>query len=229
VIRNGVDLTRFQPPDNHQIRQEIRQLLGIDVNDKLVITVGAVEPRKGTDLLLKAWIRLAAKYPDVHLVIVGPRADLTNPAYETFHRKLETLLAAVNMPSHIHFVGQVERVEKYLQAADIFAFTSLREGFPNVVLEAMATGLPVVSTPFIGLSEELGRANEHFLLADRNPDSFSEALDELIRMPSLQQQLGKSARNWVKTHMDLEQSLDQFASLYREMARSSARTPVSVQ
>src|SRR5690606_29847721 len=154
VITNGVDTNRFRPAPSIQIRQTIRQVLGIGPDVPLVINVGSVEPRKGTDLLLTAWKHVVAAYPQSHLVLVGPRPYLEEPGLAPFRHKLERLVNDLGAAAHIHFVGRVENVEAYLQAADLFAFSSMREGLPNVVLEAMATGLPVITTRFAGLSEE---------------------------------------------------------------------------
>lgn len=220
IIPNGVDLNRFHPDTQGTARQKIRYTLGIQHAEKLIITVGSVEPRKGTDLLLEAWIRLAQDQTTAHLVIVGPRPDLQNPTYAPFHQKLQTLTAASGTPDKIHFVGQVDNVEEYLQAADLFVFTSYREGLPNVMLEAMATALPVVTTPFIGLSDELGQANQHFLLADYAPESLAHVIHRLLSNEELRQLYGTAAHQWVMTQMNVESSLDQLATLYHDLAQT---------
>lgn len=221
VIPNGVDIHRFRPAVNSAERQKIRQALGIGEEEPIIITVGAVEPRKGTDLLLAAWCQLVPRCLQSHLVIVGPRQDLADPALEDFRRKLEALVVASGAPDRVHFVGRVENVEEYLRAADVFVFTSLREGMGNVVLEAMASGLPVITTPFLGLPDEFGQPNEHYLLVDRDPSLLSSLIEKVLKERALQAKMGLSARQWVEAQMDVERSLDQYATLYRELVNHS--------
>ena len=218
IIPNGVDLTRFRPAATQAERQKMRRTLGIDETAPIIVTVGGVNPRKGTDLLLSAWCQLAPKCPDSHLVIVGPRHDLADSDLEWFRRKLQDLVSISGAPDRIHFVGLAENVEEYLQAADLFVFTSLREGMGNVVLEAMATGLPVITTPFLGLPDEFGRPGEQFFLIDRDPGSLADLVELLLQDKSLRAMPGQSGLRWVKSQMSLETSLDQYADLYRALA-----------
>jgi glycosyltransferase involved in cell wall biosynthesis len=221
IIPNGVDTHRFRPAVNSAERQKIRQALGIGEEAPIIITVGAVGPRKGTDLLLAAWVQLAPRCSQSHLVIVGPRQDLAYPTLEDFRRKLEALVVASGAPDRVHFVGRVENVEEYLRAADVLVFTSLREGMGNVVLEAMASGLPVITTPFLGLPDEFGQPNEHYLLVDRDPSLLSSLIQKVLREGTLRARMGLSARQWVEAGMDVEKSLDQYATLYRELVTRS--------
>ncbi len=219
VIPNGVNINHLHPEKTGQTRQKIRHILGIDQDTNVIISVGSVEPRKGTDLLLEAWSHLAQAGRSSRLLIVGPRPDQQNPAFAQFHQKLKTLIAASGAPEKVHFVGQVNNVADYLRAADLFVFTSRREGLPNVVLEAMAAALPVIMTPFMGLSSELGQPNRHYRLTERNPQLLAEAINQLLDKRELRQQLGESARQWVEIELDVEKSLDQLAALYTELAR----------
>ncbi len=217
VITNGVDTNRFAPAPTTQTRYTIRQRLGIAPDAPLVVTVGSVEPRKGSDLLLAAWAKVVAAYPQSHLVFVGPRPYLEEPGLAAFRQKLERLVSHSGAAAHIHFVGQVENVEAYLQAADLFVFSSVREGLPNVVLEAMATGLPVITTRFIGLSEELGHPDKHFLAVEQDPDLLGEGIKQLLGNPTLRSRLSGAGRAWVAAEMALGKILDQYAALYREL------------
>jgi glycosyltransferase involved in cell wall biosynthesis len=224
VIPNGVDLRRFRPALNSAERQKVRQTLGIDEAEPIIMTVGSVCPRKGIDLLLATWVQLAPRCSRSHLVIVGPRPDLVDPTLEDFRQKLEALVAASGASDRVHFVGRVENVEEYLRAADMFVFTSRRKGMPNVVLEAMASRLPVITTPFLGLPDEFGQPNEHYLLVDRDPNLLSSLIEKVLKERAMRTKVGLSARRWVETQMDVERSLDQYATLYRELVNHSKKT-----
>jgi glycosyltransferase involved in cell wall biosynthesis len=94
---------------------------------------------------------------------------------------------------------------------------------PNVVLEAMASGVPVVMTPFIGLSEDFGRPGEEYLLAKRNPEALASTMSEVLNDEKFQARLGKRGRDWVERTMDLEKSLDRYAAFYRDLAQKGQR------
>jgi glycosyltransferase involved in cell wall biosynthesis len=222
-IPNGVDLGRFRPSVESKERKGIRSALGIPDHQTVITAVSAVHPRKGTDTLLGGWVHLAKRFPDVHLYIIGLRKDLSYPDLGAFRRKLQDLLDQSEASERVHFTGLVRNVEDYLRASDIFVFPSLREGLPNVVLEAMASGLPVVMTPFVGLSAELGVADRDYLLVERDPQALAAALAKLISDPPLRERLAVNARRWAETNMDLERSLDRYASLYYELADPAKR------
>jgi glycosyltransferase involved in cell wall biosynthesis len=190
VIPNGVDLHRFHPGSD-DASGSVRAALGIEPRDMMITAVGAVIPRKGTDLLLAAWIRLAKRHPQAHLVVVGPRADTSNPELADFHRRLEVLIAACDAPERVHLTGKVDNVDAYLRASDICVFPSKKEGVCNAVLEAMASGVPVILTPHVGQNGEL------------------------------RSRLGRCGRRWVEEVMDLERTLDRYAVLYHSLADST--------
>ena len=217
AIPNGVNLKRFHPVSAED-KRALRASLGLGNVEKLLITVGTIIPRKGIDLLLEAWIPLARRFPDLHLLIVGSRADKNESKLHAFHQKLERLIADSGAEDRVHFTGKVKNVEKYLQASDLFAFASEREGMGNVVLEAMVTKLPVVMTPFIGLPSDFGQPGQQYLLAKRNPASFAEAITDLLVNDERRNKLAQNGREWIKETMDVESVLDRYADLYHELA-----------
>ncbi len=221
TIPNGVDLGRFHPSvsaADERERAAHREALGIAADGLVIATVGSVIPRKGHEVLLEAWLGLAKRFPTAHLLVVGPRADQHDPKLQTFRRRLEDLVAASGASDRIHFVGMARNVEAYLRAADVFVLASQREGFPNSMLEAMATGLPGVVTPFIGFSRRIGRPDEHYLLVEPKADALEAAVARLLERRSLREALGVAARRWIADTLDVERSLDRYAALYRELA-----------
>jgi glycosyltransferase involved in cell wall biosynthesis len=100
----------------------------------------------------------------------------------------------------------------------------------NVVLEAMAMGLPVVLTPYLGLPAEFGRPGEHFVLSAPEPESLAEEVLSLLISPERRQLLGERGRAWVERHMSLSGAVEAYAALYRDLAVQTGekeRSPAS--
>jgi len=168
VIPNGVDKRRFRPRDKAAARRE----LALGEQGRLLVTVAHLGPRKGHQETLQALARLG---DDVRLVLVGGDS-------EGNERRLRALTARLGLGARVIFAGRqpYERVPLYFAAADVCVLASHREGCPNVVLEALASGRPVVATsvgavPDLITSPRLGR-----IVPPREPGALSEALAEAL-------------------------------------------------
>ena len=223
-IPNGVNLARFHPVNSSQEREEsaeVRRHLGIPDSHKIIVIVGAIMPRKGPEKVVAAWQRVLTQYPDTHLLFVGPRSDIHDPKLKPFGLKLSQLIASSGASDKVHFTGNIENVEDYLRASDIFILASDREGTPNSVLEAMASGLPCLVTPYIGISSGIGKANEHYQLVDPNSEAIASKLLALLQNVSFRSTLAASGRAFVTEHMDQQRTLDRYVELYRELGEQA--------
>ena len=218
IIPNGVDLERFQPSRQRESLHSLRQSLGIREDQLMLVTVGAVIARKGSDLLLDAWSRLGRVNLPTHLVFVGPRYD-GSAHQRAFQERVDQLIAQSGASERVHFAGITSKVEDYLRAADIFVLPSKREGMPNSVIESMACGTPVVMTPFVGLSDDLGEPEAHYLLAQHDPEHLAKTIERLVLDPDLRDSLATRALGWVRKNMALAHSVERYAALYQELAR----------
>jgi glycosyltransferase involved in cell wall biosynthesis len=224
-INNGVNLQRFHPAVSTQeleAKKSLRSRFGIPMEHKVIVAVGAIMPRKGPDKVLDAWRQILPRYPDTHVLFVGPRADTHDPKLEKFGREIADLVANSGAASQVHFAGIVTDVENYLRAADIFILASDREGTPNSVLEAMATGLPCLVTPYLGISAGIGQAGEHYQLVDRDPEAIASALTGLLEHETSGEALGNKGLRYVIENIDQQNSLDRYAELYEELATAAA-------
>ena len=185
-------------------------------------TVGSIIPRKGIDLLLESWIHLAKQFPQLHFLLIGPRIDENDPKLSAFNQRLVDLVNASGAQNRVHFTGKVKNVESYLRASDLFVFASEREGMANVILEAMASGIPVVLTPHIGLPPDFGQPDHHYLMVERSADSISSMIGKLLNDKSLYSALARNGRKWLQETMDLEKVLDRYAAIYHELSRRSS-------
>ncbi len=225
-IPNGVNLQRFHPcgtASEHQDSAALREKFGIPADHKVIVAVGAIMPRKGPDKVLQAWRRILPQWPDTHVMFVGPRADTHDPKLQKFGGEIEELVAGSGAPQQVHFAGIVDDVDNYLRAADIFILASNREGTPNSVLEAMATGLPCLVTPFLGISAGIGQAGEHYQLVEREPEAIASALTELLQNEATAKAYAERGRRYVVDNVDQQHSLDHYAALYQELAEVAAQ------
>jgi len=142
VIYNGVDGARFHPGLNAAYRQEMRARWAIPLDASVVLFVGSGFERKGVATALRALPRRA----DVHLVVVGKERH--QPRYEALAQRL-------GLAQRVHFMGPQTDVRPFYGMADLFVFPSLYDPFPNAVLEAMASGLPVIVSTSCGSADFL--------------------------------------------------------------------------
>jgi len=144
VIGNGVDTSRFHRID----REEARKQLGIDRESKIVVSVAALKPIKGHRELIQAFAVVRRQFPKAVLLLVGKGPE---------QRSLEALCASCGVAEAVRFEGAVpnERLLLYYSAADVSCLASINEGWPNVLLESLACGTPVVATSVGGIPEVL--------------------------------------------------------------------------
>ena len=168
VVYNGVDARRFHPELRCEQRRHMRSCWKIPENAPIVLFVGSGFRRKGLDRLLRLW--RSPKLADCYLLVVG--ADARMAQYEA---RAEALA-----PGRIIFAGRQEDVENYYAAADVVALISLQEAFGNVVLEAMAAGLPVLVSCEVGAAEILEGNLSDGVVED--PDDLVELERKLVRL-----------------------------------------------
>ncbi|MFH1279790.1 MAG: glycosyltransferase family 4 protein [Candidatus Eisenbacteria bacterium] len=179
TIPNGVDTDRFRPVTD---KAGLRRKLGLREDGLLVLFVSNIFGAKGLECAIRTLTRPSV--PDhCDLVVVG--GDRAQP-----YRKLAV---ALGVSERVRFAGFVDSVEEYFAAADAFLLLSDYEAFGLVGLEALASGVPLISGGVGGIGEYL-RDGENGLLVERNPDSVARALGALARDPALRERLSKNAR-----------------------------------
>lgn len=162
VLRNGVDLTYFEPGD----RAAARQKLGFD--GPTVLSVGALKEAKGHDVAIQALADVA----DTRLIIIGCGADKA---------RLRDVARSAQVDARVHFAGRLDAdaLRLHYQAADALWLVSRREGMPNVVLESLACGTPVIAADVGGIGEVIASPVAGRLLPDREPATVAAAWRDL--------------------------------------------------
>ncbi len=165
VVSNGVDPTQFPRRDRH----ELRAALGWGERDRVVLSVGLLIDRKGHHHLIDALAKLADSHPRLRLVILGEGERRS---------ALEAQVARLGLADRVDLPGAVAHADlyRYYGAADVFALASSREGWPNVLLEAMCCGLPVVASAVWGIPEVVPDERFGLLTDERTGPAFADRL-----------------------------------------------------
>ncbi|MGD7035833.1 glycosyltransferase [Methylotuvimicrobium buryatense] len=152
VVGNGVDADKFQPVD----RAEARRDLNLPEDAPVLISVGGLVDRKGYHRVIEVLPLLLKEFPDLMYLIVGGACAEGNN-----RKQLEQQVADLNLQNHVRFLGPLpsEQLKSPLSASDVFVLSTANEGWANVFLEAMACGLPVITTDVGGNSEVVNDAS----------------------------------------------------------------------
>ncbi|MCA1963329.1 MAG: glycosyltransferase family 4 protein, partial [Prosthecobacter sp.] len=225
VIPHGVDLSRFRPADPQE-RLLLRQKLALEPAARVFLFTGSIVPRKGIELLLRAWPQVRSHCPEARLVLVG---GFERPTFMTgermralgdFQREMRALADRPECAGSVLFAGESSRVEDWLRAADFFVFPTEQEGMPNAVGEAMACGLPCLLTDFVGMPEvEFGQAGVHFQRIPRDQAPLSAGMIQFLQdsgRPAAA--MGQRAADWVRAELDLVKICARYAEVYQTLA-----------
>lgn len=208
VIPSGVDTDLFRPRTG--ARAEARARLGLDLAHPVVGTVGRLDPRKGTDVLLAAAAQLIKKgLPELRVVVVGdgPLRD-----------ELPALAARLGIAERVHMLGDRSDVPEVLAALDVFVLPSRSEGMSNALLEAMASALPVVATAVGGNPEAVSADTTGVLIPSDDPTMMADAVLRLVTSPSLAAELGGAARRRVEERYGARAMVRRLEAIYDAVA-----------
>lgn len=186
VIPNGVDQEDFRPDFNKKMT---RKELGLDA-ENLIVCISRLEPKNGTEDLVKAAEILKEKISNFKIVIIGSGSQ---------KRKLEKLREELGLGDGVVFLDDIPHgaIPKYLASADIFIRPSLAEGFGIVFIEAMACEVPVIGTSVGGIVDFIKNGETGLFCEPANPQSIAEKIEILLRNQGLRNKLVKNAKQMV--------------------------------
>jgi sugar transferase (PEP-CTERM/EpsH1 system associated) len=216
-IPNGIDAARYVVAP---AKKQVRPLLGdFAPPDAIVIgTVGRPDPVKDQEGLISAFELLCESSPQfcerLRLVIAGEGPQ---------RAALEARLAHLRLGNQVRLLGNRTDVPALLAEFDIFALSSIAEGMPGVLLEAMAAGLPVVATDVGGVGEVVSRGQTGLLVPARDIRALSSALGSYVSDEALRQQHGQAGRHCVETGFSLDGMLSAYTALYDVLLRTRKR------
>jgi len=206
VVHNGVDIQRFHPANRTRWRSEIRRKFGVDEETLLVLIVAHNFRLKGVPTVLEAVRRLAVRGRQVQLWVVGGRRQGACNGW----------MGRRKGQGPVCFLGPVEDTAPYYAAADLYVHPTLYDTFSLVVLEAMASGLPVITSRFNGVHELLHSGVEGYVLDD--PLEVEELVRkiEICSEKGIRQQMGQSARRLAEQH-PFERNVEEILQIYQEV------------
>jgi glycosyltransferase involved in cell wall biosynthesis len=205
VIPNGINLDSFKGLSKDLYQQKYRFKKEI----KTILYVGTLRSVKGLSYLIEAMRIINDE--NIRLFIIG-RGDE--------RRYLEELVKKYNIEHIVTFVGRIPNKEvfEYMASSDVLVLPSLSEGFPNVILEAMASGLPIISTNVGGLSEIINNNENGFLVDSKNPEQISEKILLLFNNEELRIKISKNNLEKVKNY-SWESVIDRLEKIYFDIIK----------
>jgi glycosyltransferase involved in cell wall biosynthesis len=209
LIYNGIDPKSYAIEKGRSMAQHrtlLRHELGIPAQAFLIGAVGRLHPQKGLSVLLEAFAAVLEQIPQAWLVLVG-EGEL--------HADLENRASALGISDSTTFAGRREDIPAVLSTLDVFVLPSLWEGLPMALLEAMATGLPVIATEVGGTPEVVVDGETGILIPADDVKSLEQAICILLD-ENLRQRLGQAGQARVRKLFSIQHLVEQMEALYAE-------------
>jgi sugar transferase (PEP-CTERM/EpsH1 system associated) len=207
TIYNGIDVERFSPTGGESVSR-VRREFGIPAGVPLVGAVGRLHPQKDFAGLLHSLTEVQKHVSPIRLLLAG-EGELRDD--------LETRARSLGISRIVTFAGFRSDVAEILAACDVFVLPSLWEGMPNVVLEAMAVGLPVVATQVGGVPEIVLDGKTGLLVPPGDSETLAQALIRLLRDLDLRSRMGRAGRRRVEQYFSANQMVLETEALYEAL------------
>jgi len=207
VVWNCIPTDLYASPQTSRQAWRVKQ--GFSEEDVLFVCVARFAPQKNHALLINAFAKGPASDPKAHLVLAGQGV---------LRAQLQERVNKLGLTSRVHFLGLRTDIPDVLGAADIFALGSDYEGNPLSVIEAMAAGLPIVSTAAGGVPELLQNGKQGFIVEPGQGERLSEAMMTLLKDPGLRQTMGAAAAARAKEKFDVSAMVRAYEELYDEIS-----------
>lgn len=198
-IPNGIDTSVFYSAGSIEEKKELRKKLSLPCK-KMVTFVGRLDPQKRADLLIEVFKEVHRLFNSAYLVIIGDGPE---------RKKLEEMA-----DENILIKGVVSNVAEYLRASDLLVLPSLAEGMSNVILEAMATGLPVITTNISSNPEVIDNGIDGVLLDPEDKSGFKKNILKILTDESFASKIGQNAREKVVEKFSIESIAEKYRELF---------------
>jgi glycosyltransferase involved in cell wall biosynthesis len=209
-VPNGIRLQDYEKlPPRAECRAQFKLLPGA----KLLGTVGRMVPVKNHRLLIEALFRVRQTVPDVHLAIIG-EGNLRD--------SLAAYAADLDLSECVSLVKETQKIDSFYGAIDIFCLSSNSEGMPLTLLEALASGVPVVSTEVGGIPEIIENGKTGYLVPKGSAEEMAKRIVDLLQNPSKAAELALNGRNMVHERFPAEKMIQATEAVYEEVLAKAA-------
>jgi glycosyltransferase involved in cell wall biosynthesis len=206
TIYNGIVPVTSRPAPR------LRQQLGIPDHHRVIGTLGHYSPNKGFDQLVKAFLSLAGRFPEVHIVLAGRDSG------DTLYRdELQRLRDRSAQAARIHILGEQKSGPEFMSNVDICVIASIVEAFSLTLVEAMQLGKPSVVSSGGGCQEVARDGLESLVFRTRNVADLATKLERLLSDPELAARLGRAAETRARTELTLDRCASRHVQLYEEL------------
>ncbi len=212
VVYNGVNTERFKPRCGTAMRKE----LGIPATNQVVGVFASFKPQKNHSMLLRAFKKVLESSPQTSLLLVGDRLYGGMKGTSEYHTKMEALIDELGIGPRCVFVGNRSDVERMYPACDVTVLSSLYEGTPNVLLESMACGVPVVATDVSDNAYAVKEGQTGFLVRLDDTEGMANRIETLLGDAALRKHMGENAGTWVREEFSLAQLARKTENIYVE-------------
>jgi glycosyltransferase involved in cell wall biosynthesis len=217
IIPNGVDLERF---DRRVEPDRLRRELGLPSGVPIVAVVSRLNRLKGIEHFLEAAAAVLGRFPDARFVVIGE----TNPNEREYQQVLARLAQKLGIGDRVVFAGLRTDVPELLAGATVSVMPSLNEALPNVLLESMAAGVPVVATRVGGTPEVVEDGENGLLVPPADSIALAVAIERLLADPELAARLARAGRDSVTKRFSMEQMVRATEQLYQTLLERRGRT-----
>ncbi len=211
VVFNGVDLNRFCPGP---ATGYLHRLANLPPGTMLIGAIGQIGMRKGWDVLLDAALEVVRRAPDVCFLIVGQRYSQKAEALE-YERQLHARASQPELRNRVRFLGLREDIAALMHELTLLVHPARQEPLGRVLLEAAASGVPIIATNVGGTPEILTHPRSALLVPPDDKRTLAEAMLRLLAAPPLRQQLGQRARQQAETRFDARTAAMALADQYQ--------------
>ncbi len=205
IVRNGVDLQQFQSNGN---RQSARRRWGWGAESPLIGVIANLRPEKGHIILLKAIPAILERFPQAHFLFAGPGE---------IEGQLRNYVTMNGLDSHVTFLGDFYGIPDLLAALDVVVLPSTSESMPNVVLEAMSAGRPVIASAVGGCLELIDHDRTGLLFPTGDSRALAEQIVMLLSRPERRAELGRAARMHAESEFDMSIAAKRLEAVYDEL------------
>ena len=214
VVYHGIDLGKHSAANTKDIRSEF----GLSQQDLIIGFVGRLSVQKGIKYMLDAFRMVVEKLKNVHLIIVGT-GELEG--------MVKDFIAKFNLEKRIHLLGFRNDIPDLLKTFDIFLLPSLWEGFGIVLIEAMASGKPIVATNASSIPEIVENGRNGILVTPENAEAISDALKKLISEPELRIKFVKEGLKIVQEKFTIDRMINDYKKIFHELLNIKKQDQIS--